>query len=264
MGAQPRAVHLGWRELNDVFLLRSRWRSRGSRAGRDGVSRIDNESCHASRHSSRGASRRGGSRPLVPTNRHHLRTSTTTSQRPRRGGLPWFRAVWTSAAADDSRSPGLGAPAGPHLDGDDRRDRYALLTEIRWGLRAALRRRGASTCSRGHRRDRPRSRRRVVVLENRGVLPLDPGGARNRRDGRPRRSHCAPLRLQLPVHSSTDAAGGRAGVTRVRVRHAFGASGIAVRAGLLSSRRGVLLAVFPGDSEEHIARTGSPLSDRTI
>ena len=164
--ATTRPVHLGWRELNDVFLLPFEMAVKQAHAGSvmPAYHDIDNESCHASRHLLTEVLRdEWGFDGLIVADyigisllyQHH----NLAADRAEAAAIAFDAGLDIELPADDCAAH-LGEAVGRGLisDGDDRRDRAAHpRREVPPGhLREAVRRRGGDRAAvAGHRRAWP-------------------------------------------------------------------------------------------------------------
>ena len=266
-------VHLGWRELNDVFLLPFEMAVKQANAGSvmPAYHDVDNESCHASRHLLTKVLREEwGFDGLVVADyigvsllyQHH-----NLAADPAEAAALAFRAgLDIELPADDcvshlAEAVGRGLLSMETIDAAVMR---VLVEKLRLGLFerpyvdvGGIELQSSATVELA----REVAREAVVVLENRGVLPLDP--ARGQRIALVGPTADDPLAMlcgySFPVHLILNDAGESA----AQVDHAASRAREGVRhrprrlrAGLLRHRAAqVRLARLPGRRrEEHLAR----------
>jgi beta-glucosidase len=274
-------VHLGWRELNDVFLLPFEMAVKQARAGSvmPAYHDVDNESCHASRHLLTEVLRQEwGFDGLIVADyigisllyQHH-----NLARDPAEAAAIAFNAgLDIELPADDCASHlgeaiSRGLISVETIDGIVRR----ILTEkIRLGLferpyvdEGAIDLQAPDTVEVA----REVARQAVVVLENDGILPLDPG--RGQRIALLGPTADDPLALlcgySFPVHLILNDAGESASqvvTPRAAFEKAFGAEKVTYAKGChIIEERKYGSPVFPGDVEKSttLAQT-SPVSRR--
>ena len=282
-GARNHApVHLGWRELNDVFLLPFEMAVKQANAGSvmPAYHDIDNESCHASRHLlTRVLREEWGFDGLVVADyigisllyQHH----NLARDRAEAAALAFGAGVDVELPADDctthlAEAMRRGLVSLETLDAAVRR---ILVEKLRLGLferpyvdEGAIELQAPGTVALA----REAAREAVVVLENRGILPLAPG-----RLGRlaligPTADD--PLALlcgySFPVHLILNDAGETAAqvvTPRAALEQAFGSAKIAYSRGcFIIEQRKYGSPVFPGDVEKSTSLDqASPVSRRT-
>ena len=282
-GARNHApVHLGWRELNDLFLLPFEMAVKQANAGSvmPAYHDIDNECCHASRHLlTRVLREEWGFDGLIVADyigisllyQHH----NLARDRAEAAALAFGAGLDVELPADDCTTHlaealrrGLVSPET--LDAAVRR---ILVEKLRLGLferpyvdEGAIELQAPGTVALA----REAAREAVVVLENRGILPLDAG-----RLGRlaligPTADD--PLALlcgySFPVHLILNDAGETAAqvvTPRAAFERAFGSAKIAYSKGcFIIEQRQYGSPVFPGDVEKSTSLDqASPVSRRT-
>jgi beta-glucosidase-like glycosyl hydrolase len=275
-------VHLGWRELNDVFLLPFEMAVKQARAGSvmPAYHDVDNEPCHASRHLLTEVLRdEWGFDGLVVADyvgisllyQHH----NLAPDRAGAAAMAFAAGVDVELPADDCTAElkeairrGL-VPMGT-VDTIVRR----ILTEkLRLGLferpyvdEGSVELQSLSTVALA----REVAREAVVVLENRGVLPLEP--ARGQRVAVIGPTADDPLAMlcgySFPVHLILNDAGESASqvvTPRTAFEKAFGAGRVAYSKGcFVIEQRSYGSPVFPGDVEKSTSLDqASPVSART-
>jgi beta-glucosidase-like glycosyl hydrolase len=274
-------VHLGWRELNDVFLLPFEMAVKQAHAGSvmPAYHDIDNESCHASRHLLTEVLRgEWGFDGLIVADyigisllyQHH-----NLARDPAEAAAIAFNAgLDIELPADDCASHlgeaiSRGLISVETIDGIVRR----ILTEkIRLGLferpyvdEGAIDLQAPGTVEVA----REVARQAVVVLENDGILPLDPG--RGQRIALLGPTADDPLALlcgySFPVHLILNDAGESASqvvTPRAAFEKAFGAEKVTYAKGChIIEERKYGSPVFPGDVEKSTTLAqASPVSKR--
>lgn len=282
-GARNHApVHLGWRELNDVFLLPFEMAVKQARAGSvmPAYHDIDNESCHASRHLLTEVLRgEWGFDGLIVADyigisllyQHH----NLAADRAEAAAIAFNAGVDIELPADDCAAH-LGEAVRRGLLSMETVDaivRRTLAEKIRLGLferpyvdEAAIDLQSPATVALA----REVARQAVVVVENRGVLPLDPGrGQRVAVIGPTADDPLAPLcGYSFPVHLILNDAGEAAAqvvTPRAAFERAFGAERVAYAQGcFIIEERKYGSPVFPGDVEKSTTLDqASPVSRRT-
>ena len=275
-------VHLGWRELNDVFLLPFEMAVKQAHAGSvmPAYHDIDNESCHASRHLLTEVLReKWGFDGLVVADyigisllyQHH-----NLARDPAEAAAMAFNAgLDIELPADDCASHlgeaiSRGLVSVETIDGIVKR----ILTEkMRLGLferpyvdEGAIELQSPGTVELA----REVARQAVVVLENDGILPLDHG--RGRRIALIGPTADDPLALlcgySFPVHLILNDAGESASqvvTPRAAFEKAFGAERVTYAKGCaIIEERKYGSPVFPGDVEKSTTlEQTSPVSRRT-
>jgi beta-glucosidase-like glycosyl hydrolase len=275
-------VHLGWRELHDVFLLPFEMAVKQAHAGSvmPAYHDIDNESCHASRHLLTEVLReKWGFDGLIVADyigisllyQHH-----NLARDPAEAAAMAFKAGLDIELPADDCTSHLGEAVSRGLlsmetiDGIVRR----ILTEkIRLGLfekpyvdEGAIKLQAPATVELA----REVARQAVVVLENDGTLPLDPG--RGQRIALIGPTADDPLALlcgySFPVHLILNDAGESASqvvTPRAALEKALSAGKVTYARGCsIIEQRKYGSPVFPGDVEKSttLAQT-SPVSTRT-
>jgi beta-glucosidase-like glycosyl hydrolase len=275
-------VHLGWRELNDVFLLPFEMAIKQANAGSvmPAYHDIDNESVHASRHLLTEVLRKEwGFDGLIVADyigisllfQHH----NLARDRAEAAGLAFGAGLDIELPADDcvaeiGQAVSRGLLAMETIDAAVKR---TLVEKLRLGLferpyvdEGAVELQSPATVALA----REVARQSVVVLENRGVLPLDP--ARVRRIaliGPTADDPLAPLcGYSFPVHLILNDAGESAAqvvTPRTAFEKAFGRDKVAYAQGcFVIEQRKYGSPVFPGDVEKSTSlEQPSPLSTRT-
>jgi beta-glucosidase-like glycosyl hydrolase len=275
-------VHLGWRELNDVFLLPFEMAVKQAHAGSvmPAYHDIDNESCHASRHLLTGVLRdEWGFDGLIVADyigisllyQHH----NLAADRAEAAAMAFGAGVDIELPADDcaahlGEAVRRGLISVETIDGIARR---ILVEKLRLGLferpyvdEGAIELQSPSTVALA----REVARQSVVVLENRGILPLDPSrGQRIALIGPTADDPLAPLcGYSVPVHLILNDAGEAAAqvvTPRAALEKAFGAGRVAYARGCyIIEERKYGSPVFPGDVEKSTSlEQASPVSRRT-
>ena len=282
-GARNHApVHLGWRELNDVFLLPFEMAVKQAHAGSvmPAYHDIDNESCHASRHLLTGVLRgEWGFDGLIVADyigisllyQHH-----NLAAGPAEAAALAFRAGLDIELPADDCASHLGEAVRRGLidmETVDAAVRRILTSKLQLGLferpysdEGAIELQSPSTVALA----REVARQAVVVLENRGALPLDPdAGQRIALIGPTADDPLAMLcGYSFPVHLILDDAGESAAqvvTPRAAFEAAFGAGRVRYAQGCpIIERRRYGSPVFPGDVEKSTSLDQpSPLSHRT-
>ena len=275
-------VHLGWRELNDVFLLPFEMAVKQARAGSvmPAYHDIDNESCHASPHLLTKVLREEwGFDGLVVADyigisllyQHH-----NLAADPAEAAALAFRAgLDIELPADDCVSH-LGEAVSRGLlsmETIDAAVTRVLGEKLRLGLferpyvdEGAIELQSPTTVELA----REVARQAVVVLENRGVLPLDP--ARGQRIALVGPTADDPLAMlcgySFPVHLILNDAGETAAqvvTPRAALEQSFGADRVSFARGCwIIEKRRYGSPVFPGDVEKSTSLDQpSPVSTRT-
>jgi beta-glucosidase len=275
-------VHLGWRELNDVFLLPFEMAVKQAHAGSvmPAYHDIDNESCHASRHLLTGVLREEwGFDGLIVADyigisllyQHH----NLAADRAEAAAMAFNAGIDIELPADDCAAH-LGEAVRRGLVSMETIDtivRRVLTEKLRLGLfekpyvdEGALDLQGEATVGLA----REVARQAVVVLENDGVLPLDPG--RGQRIAVIGPTADDPMALlcgySFPVHLILNDAGEAAAqvvTPRAAFETAFGAGRVAYAQGcFIIEERKYGSPVFPGDVEKSTTLDQpSPVSGRT-
>ncbi len=274
-------VHLGWRELNDVFLLPFEMAIKQAHAGAlmPAYHDIDNESCHASRHLLTEVLRDDwGFDGLIVADyigisllyQHH----NLAADQAEAAALAFNAGLDIELPADDCASH-LGEAVERGLISKDTIDAIVtriLMEKIRLGLfekpyadEGAIALQAPETVAVAH----EVARQAVVILENRGVLPLDP--QRGQRLALIGPGADDPLALltgySFPVHLILNDAGESASqvvTPRAAFEKAFGKDRVGYAKGcFIIEERKYGSPVFPGDVEKSTTLTGvSPLSRR--
>jgi len=275
-------VHLGWRELNDVFMLPFEMAVKQAHAGSvmPAYHDIDNESCHASRHLLTEVLRdEWGFDGLIVADyigisllyQHH----NLAADRAEAAAIAFNAGLDIELPADDCTSHlgeavGRGLISMETIDGIVKR----ILTEkLRLGLfekpyveEEAVELQTPGTVALA----REVARQAVVVLENDGTLPLDPGrGQRIAVIGPTADDPLAPLcGYSFPVHLILNDAGEAAAqvvTPRAAFERAFGVERVAYAQGcFIIEERKYGSPVFPGDVEKSTSLDqSSPVSRRT-
>ena len=275
-------VHLGWRELNDVFLLPFEMAVKQAHAGSvmPAYHDIDNESCHASRHLLTEVLRdEWGFDGLIVADyigisllyQHH----NLAADRAEAAAMAFDAGLDIELPADDCTA---------HLGEAERRGlismetidaivKRILVEKLRLGIferpyvdEGAIDLQSPSTVALA----REVACQSVVVLENRGVLPLDPArGQRIALVGPTADDPLAPLcGYSFPVHLILNDAGEAAAqvvTPRAAFEKAFGAARVAYAQGcFIIEQRKYGSPVFPGDVEKSTTlEQVSPVSRRT-
>jgi beta-glucosidase-like glycosyl hydrolase len=281
-GRNHAPVHLGWRELNDVFLLPFEMAVAQAHAGSvmPAYHDIDNESVHASRHLLTDVLRtEWGFDGLIVADyigisllyQHH----NLARDRAEAAALAFGAGIDVELPADDCVAS-LGEAVSRGLLSMETIDaivKRVLAEKLRLGLferpyadEGKIELQSASTVALA----REVARQSVVVLENRGLLPLDPaGGQRVALIGPTADDPLAPLcGYSFPAHLILNDAGESASqvvTPRAAFEKAFGAHRVAYAPGcsIIEERR-YGSPVFPGDVEKSTAlEQPSPLSTRT-
>jgi beta-glucosidase-like glycosyl hydrolase len=275
-------VHLGWRELNDVFLLPFEMAIKQAGAGSvmPAYHDIDNEPVHASRHLlTRVLREEWGFDGLVVADyigisllyQHH----NLARDRAEAAALAFGAGLDIELPADDCAAR-LGEAVSRGLLSMETVDAAVgriLLEKVRLGLferpyvdEGAIELQSPPTVALA----REVARRSVVVLENRGVLPLDPArGQKVALVGPTADDPLAPLcGYSFPVHLILNDAGESAAqvvTPRAAFLRAFGADRVAYARGcFVIEERKYGSPVFPGDVETSTSLDRpSPVSTRT-
>jgi beta-glucosidase len=275
-------VHLGWRELNDVFLLPFEMAVKQARAGSvmPAYHDIDNESLHASRHLLTGLLRdEWGFDGLIVADyigisllyQHH----NLAKDRAEAAALAFNAGLDIELPADDCASH-LGEAVERGLISTETIDAIVtrvLVEKLRLGLferpyadEGAIHLQSPDTVQVA----REVARASIVVLENRGVLPLDPSGAQRIALIGPAADD--PLALlcgySFPVHLILSDAGEDAAqvvTPRAAFERVFGAGRVSYAQGCpIIEQRKYGSPVFPGDVEKSTTLDLiSPVSTRT-
>ena len=275
-------VHLGWRELNDVFLLPFEMAVKQANAGSvmPAYHDIDNESLHASRRLLTGLLRdEWGFDGLIVADyigisllyQHH----NLAKDRAEAAALAFAAGLDVELPADDCASR-VGEAIERGLIPVETVDAIVtriLKEKIRLGIferpyadEGALELQSPATVSLA----RETARQAVVVLENRGVLPLDPRAGQRVAVIGPTADD--PLALlcgySFPVHLILNDAGETAAqvvTPRAALAAAYGADKVAYARGcFIIEERKYGAPVFPGDVEAStMLDQPSPLSTRT-
>jgi beta-glucosidase len=282
-GARNHApVHLGWRELNDVFLLPFEMAVKQAHAGSvmPAYHDVDNESCHASRHLLTDVLRgEWGFDGLIVADyigisllyQHH----NLAADRAEAAAIAFNAGLDIELPADDCTAH-LGEAVRRGLLSMETIDaivKRILVEKLRLGIferpyvdEGAIELQSPATVGLA----REVARQAVVVLENRGVLPLDPGrGQRIALIGPTADDPLAPLcGYSFPVHLILNDAGESAAqvvTPRAAFEKAFGADRVAYAQGcLIIEERKYGSPVFPGDVERSTTLDQvSPVSRRT-
>jgi beta-glucosidase len=275
-------VHIGWRELNDVFLLPFEMAVKQASAGSvmPAYHDIDNEPCHASTRLLTGLLRHEwGFDGLIVADyigisllyQHHnlARDAAEAAAMAFRAGLD------IELPADDCASRlGEALERGLiTLETIDAIVKRILTEKVRLGLferpyadEGAIELQTPATVTLA----REVARQAVVVLENKGILPLDPGAGQRIALIGPTADD--PLALlcgySFPVHLILNDAGETAAqvvTPRAALVQAFGAERVAYSKGCaIIEQRRYGSPVFPGDVEQStMLQQASPLSTRT-
>jgi beta-glucosidase-like glycosyl hydrolase len=275
-------VHLGWRELNDVFLLPFEMAVKLANAGSvmPAYHDIDNESCHASRHLLTEVLRdEWGFDGLIVADyigisllyQHH----NLAADRAEAAAMAFNAGLDIELPADDCAAH-LGEAVRRGLITKETIDaivKRILAEKLRLGLfekpyveDGAIALQAPATVALA----REVARQAVVVLENRGVLPLDPArGQRIALIGPTADDPLAPLcGYSFPVHLILNDAGEAAAqvvTPRAAFEKAFGAGRVAHAQGcFIIEERKYGSPVFPGDVDKSTTlEQRSPVSRRT-
>ena len=275
-------VHLGWRELNDVFLLPFEMAVKQAHAGSvmPAYHDIDNESCHASRHLLTGVLRdEWGFDGLIVADyigisllyQHH----NLAGDRAEAAAMAFNAGVDIELPADDCASH-LGEAVRRGLISTETIDaivRRILTEKLRLGVferpyvdEGAIELQAPATVALA----REVARQAVVVLENDGILPLDPG--RGQRVALIGPTADDPMALlcgySFPVHLILNDAGEAAAqvvTPRAAFERVFGAERVEYAQGcFVIEERKYGSPVFPGDVEKSTTLDqASPVSRRT-
>ena len=275
-------VHLGWRELNDVFLLPFEMAVKQAHAGSvmPAYHDIDNESCHASRHLLTEVLRdEWGFDGLIVADyigisllyQHH----NLAADRAEAAAMAFDAGLDIELPADDCAAH-LGEALRRGLISIETIDaivRRILTEKLRLGLlerpyadEGAIELQAPATVALA----REVARQAVVVLENDGVLPLDPG--RGQRIAVIGPTADDPLALlcgySFPVHLILNDAGEAAAqvvTPRAAFERVFGAARVGYAKGcFIIEERKYGSPVFPGDVEKSTSLDqASPVSRRT-
>ena len=274
-------VHLGWRELNDVFLLPFEMAVKQAHAGSvmPAYHDIDNESCHASRRMlSEVLREEWGFDGLIVADyigisllyQHH-----NLARDPAEAAAMAFGAGLDIELPADDCASRLGEAVERGLLSMETIDevvRRILTEKLRLGLferpyvdEGAIELQAPGTVELA----REVARQAVVVLENDGILPLDPG--RGQRLALIGPTADDPMALlcgySFPVHLILNDAGESASqvvTPRAAFEKAFGAGRVAHAKGcFIIEQRKYGSPVFPGDVERSTTLVqASPLSER--
>jgi beta-glucosidase-like glycosyl hydrolase len=275
-------VHLGWRELNDVFLLPFEMAVKQANAGSvmPAYHDLDNESCHASHHLlTRVLREEWGFDGLIVADyigisllyQHH----NLAADRACAAAMAFNAGLDIELPADDctahlGEAVRRGLVSTETIDGIVKR----ILTEkIRLGTfekpyadEGAIDLQSPATVALA----REVARQAVVVLENDGILPLDPArGQRIALIGPTADDPLAPLcGYSFPVHLILNDAGEAAAqvvTPRAAFERAFGAGRVSHAQGcFIIEKRRYGSPVFPGDVEKSTTlEQASPVSGRT-
>jgi beta-glucosidase len=275
-------VHIGWRELNDVFLLPFEMAVKQANAGSvmPAYHDIDNESCHASRRLLTELLRgEWGFDGLVVADyigisllyQHH-----NLAKGPAEAAAMAFQAGLDIELPADECASRLGEALSRGLISVETIDaivRRILLEKLRLGIferpyadEGRIELQSPATVQLA----RETARQAVVVLENRGVLPLDPrAGLRVAVIGPTADDPLALLcGYSFPVHLILNDAGETAAqvvTPRAALASAFGAERVTYAKGCaIIEERKYGSPVFPGDVEKSTSLDqSSPLSTRT-
>jgi beta-glucosidase len=275
-------VHLGWRELNDVFLLPFEMVVKQAGAGSvmPAYHDIDNEPCHASRHLLTEVLREEwGFDGLIVADyigisllyQHHNLAADPAAA----AAMAFGAGVDLELPADDCASRLGEAVRRGLIDGAtiDAVVKRILVEKLRLGLfERPYADEGAIDLQAPAAVDLARevARQAVVVLENDGILPLDPG--RGQRVAVIGPTADDPLALlcgySFPVHLILNDARETAAqvvTPRVALERAFGAERIShARGCFIIEERRYGTPVFPGDVEKGTSLDrASPVSRRT-
>jgi beta-glucosidase len=275
-------VHLGWRELNDVFLLPFEMAVKQARAGSvmPAYHDVDNESCHASRHLLTTVLRdEWGFEGLIVADyigisllyQHH----NLARDRAEAAALAFNAGLDIELPADDcaahlQEAVARGLIATATIDGIVWR---ILVEKLRLGLferpyadEGAIDLQAPATVESA----REVARESIVVLENRGILPIDPAAGQRIALVGPTADD--PMALlcgySFPVHLILNDAGESAAqvvTPRVAFERVFGADRVRYAQGCpIIEQRKYGSPVFPGDVEKSTTLTlASPVSTRT-
>jgi beta-glucosidase len=275
-------VHIGWRELNDVFLLPFEMAIRQANAGSvmPAYHDIDNESVHASRRLLTDVLRTDwGFDGLIVADyigisllyQHH----NLARDRAEAAALAFNAGLDVELPADDCVAA-LGEAVARGLLSRETVDavvRRVLVEKLRLGLferpyadEGAIELQSPATVALA----REVARQSMVILENRGVLPIDPGrGQRIALIGPSADDPLAPLcGYSFPVHLILNDAGESAAqvvTPRAAFERALGADRVAFAQGcFIIEERRYGSPVFPGDVEKSTSiDQPSPVSTRT-
>ncbi len=281
-GARNHApVHLGWRELNDTFLLPFEMAVKQARAGSvmPAYHDIDNESVHASRHLLTTVLRdEWGFDGLVVADyigisllyQHH----NLAADRAEAAAIAFNAGLDMELPGDDCASR-LDEAVARGLISTETIDRIVtrvLVEKFRLGIfekpyadEGAISLQSPETVQVA----REVARQGIVVLENRGVLPLDPTATRIAVIGPTADDPLAMLcGYSFPVHLILSDAGESASqvvTPRAAFEKAFGAARVTYAQGcFVIEQRKYGSPVFPGDVEKSTSLTHvSPVSTRT-
>jgi beta-glucosidase len=282
-GARNHApVHLGWRELNDIFLLPFEMAVKQANAGSvmPAYHDVDNESCHAShRLLTKVLREEWGFSGIVVADyigisllyQHH----NLAADRAEAAALA-FRAGLDVELPGDDCATHLADAVGRGLLSTETVDAAVmriLVEKLRLGLferpyadEGAIELQSPATVALA----RDVAAEAVVVLENRGILPLDP--ARGQRIAVVGPTADDPLAMlcgySFPVHLILNDAGESAAqvvTPRAAFVEAFGAGSVAFAQGCyVIEERKYGSPVFPGDVERSTSlEQPSPVSTRT-
>jgi beta-glucosidase len=274
-------VHLGWRELNDTFLLPFEMAVKQAHAGSvmPAYHDIDNEPCHASRHLLRDVLRgEWGFDGLVVADyigisllyQHH----NLARDQAEAAAIAFNAGLDVELPADDCASHLQQALERGLISAEtiDEIVRRILAEKMRLGLferpyadEGAIALQSPGTVELA----REVARQAVVVLENRGVLPLDPQRQRIALIGPTADDPLALLcGYHFPVHLILNDAGESAAqvvTPRAAFAKTFGAEGVRYAQGCpIIEQRKYGSPVFPGDVEKSTTLSlRSPVSRRT-
>jgi beta-glucosidase len=275
-------VHIGWRELNDVFLLPFEMAVKQASAGSvmPAYHDLDNESCHASRHLLTNVLRgEWGFDGLIVADyigisllyQHH----NLARDQAEAAAIAFNAGVDVELPADDCAAQ-LGEAVRRGLIAPETIDaivRRILVEKLRLGTferpyadEGAIELQAPATVALA----REVARQSVVVLENDGVLPLDPARCgRVALIGPTADDPLAPLcGYSFPVHLILNDAGEAAAqvvTPRAALERALGKERVAYSKGcFVMEERKYGSPVFPGDVEKSTSlEQTSPVSSRT-
>jgi beta-glucosidase len=274
-------VHLGWRELNDVFLLPFEMAVKGANPGSvmPAYHDVDNESCHAWRHLLTTVLRdEWGFDGLVVADyigisllyQHH----NLARDQADAAALAFNAGLDIELPADDCASHLAEAVdrGGISRETIDAIVSRVLVEKVRLGLfekpyadEGAIRLQSPETIQVA----RDVARQSIVILENRGVLPLEPARTRVALIGPTADDPMALLcGYSFPVHLILNDAGESAAqvvTPRAAFERLFGAGRLSYAQGcFIIEERRYGSPVFPGDVEKSTSLTRmSPVSSRT-
>jgi beta-glucosidase len=281
-GARNHApVHLGWRELNDTFLLPFEMAIKQARAGSvmPAYHDVDNESVHASRHLLTTVLRdEWGFDGLIVADyigisllyQHH----NLARDRAEAAAIAFNAGLDIELPADDCASTLADAVARGLISTEtiDRIVTRILVEKFRLGIfekpyadEGAIALQAPETVQAA----REVARQSVVILENRGVLPIDPTNTRVAVIGPTADDPLAMLcGYSFPVHLILNDAGESASqvvTPRAAFEKAFGPARVKYAQGCpIIEERKYGSPVFPGDVEKSTSLTTvSPVSTKT-